>query len=399
MSSVQKTPEKQLGWKLWIALIILSLSSFMIVTTELAPIGLMSALAHDLHQTEGIMGLIVTGYGWIAAISALCSVVLLARFPRKPLLVILMLVLAVSNLIVAHSQSFMMIFLARAIGAIAHGGFWALIGSIAYHLVPKEKLGLATSIIFSGVSVASVLGVPFANWMTQLQGWQLAFNVMGIAAVLVAFLIVFYVPKISQDLPPEKGFFADVLQHPSLKRLFSLTALIISAHFAAFTFIEPFLVNVVHLPINQIALLLLIFGVSGLIGNILAAKWIDQYLFAIVMMALVGICLSLLGLVYIQHQFVLGQTISFLILWGASIAALFVGLQTWVLKTAAEQVTAASAIYVAIFNASIGFGALVGGILIQASSLRYAFQLIILLLIVGMIILMNVMKYMKVENK
>lgn len=397
-STTQQVTNKPLGWRLWLALIVLSFSSFMIVTTELAPIGLLSTLAQDFHQSEAVMGFIVTGYGWIAAIAALFSVLIFVRFPRKPVLIILMFVLALSNFTVAHSQTFMTIFLARVIGAIAHGGFWALIGSVAYHLVPKEKLGLATSIIFSGVSVASVLGVPFANWVTQLQGWQFSFNIMGAAAVLIAFLIAFYVPKIAKDVIPVKGFLKEVFYHPILKRLFFLTALIISAHFAAFTFIEPFLVNVVYLPMNQVATLLLIFGLSGLIGNVVAAKWIDQYLFTILMSALVGIGLSLLGLVYIQHQFIFWQVVSFLMIWGASIAALFVGLQTWVLTIAKVQATAASAIYVAIFNASIGFGALIGGILIQLFSLIYAFQLIILLLIVAIIVLMKVMKHAKVEN-
>ena len=136
--------------KLWIALIVLSLSSFAIVTTELAPIGLLSALAHDLNQSEAITGLIVTGYGWVAAISALCSIVLLIRFPRKMVLMAMLLILAISNIIVAYSSSFNMIFSARIVGAIAHGSFWALIGAVAYSLVPKHKLGLATSIIFSG---------------------------------------------------------------------------------------------------------------------------------------------------------------------------------------------------------------------------------------------------------
>ncbi|WEI10376.1 MFS transporter [Acinetobacter soli] len=193
--------------KLWIALIVLSLSSFAIVTTELAPIGLLSALAHDLNQSEAITGLIVTGYGWVAAISALCSIVLLIRFPRKMVLMIMLLILAISNIIVAYSSSFNMIFSARIIGAIAHGSFWALIGAVAYSLVPKHKLGLATSIIFSGVSVASILGVPLASYLTQLSSWRLAFEFLGLLSFIVCILILLFVPKIPDQAPLASGFF------------------------------------------------------------------------------------------------------------------------------------------------------------------------------------------------
>ncbi|WP_243897798.1 MFS transporter [Acinetobacter soli] len=199
--------------KLWIALIVLSLSSFAIVTTELAPIGLLSALAHDLNQSEAITGLIVTGYGWVAAISALCSIVLLIRFPRKMVLMIMLLILAISNIIVAYSSSFNMIFSARIIGAIAHGSFWALIGAVAYSLVPKHKLGLATSIIFSGVSVASILGVPLASYLTQLSSWRLAFEFLGLLSFIVCILILFFVPKIPDQAPLASGF---------LKKCFSI---------------------------------------------------------------------------------------------------------------------------------------------------------------------------------
>ncbi len=199
--------------KLWIALIVLSLSSFAIVTTELAPIGLLSALAHDLNQSEAITGLIVTGYGWVAAISALSSIVLLIRFPRKMVLMIMLLILAISNIIVAYSSSFNMIFSARIIGAIAHGSFWALIGAVAYSLVPKHKLGLATSIIFSGVSVASILGVPLASYLTQLSSWRLAFEFLGLLSFIVCILILLFVPKIPDQALLASGF---------LKKCFSI---------------------------------------------------------------------------------------------------------------------------------------------------------------------------------
>lgn len=373
--------------KLWIALIVLSLSSFAIVTTELAPIGLLSALAHDLNQSEAITGLIVTGYGWVAAISALCSIVLLIRFPRKMVLMIMLLILAISNIIVAYSSSFNMIFSARIIGAIAHGSFWALIGAVAYSLVPKHKLGLATSIIFSGVSVASILGVPLASYLTQLSSWRLAFEFLGLLSFIVCILILLFVPKIPDQAPLASGFFKKVLQHSTLNRLFILTALIISSHFAAFTFIEPFLSQIVQLESGQITLLLLVFGLAGLIGNILAGKLIDRHLHTIILISLVFISGSVFAFGYLGYQVTLSIAIVFLALWGVSIASIFVGLQTWVLKQADDLASAASAIYVAVFNASIGLGALIGSFMLQYVTLNRAFEIITIFLIFSLYLL------------
>lgn len=373
--------------KLWIALIVLSLSSFAIVTTELAPIGLLSALAHDLNQSEAITGLIVTGYGWVAAISALCSIVLLIRFPRKMVLMIMLLILAISNIIVAYSSSFNMIFSARIIGAIAHGSFWALIGAVAYSLVPKHKLGLATSIIFSGVSVASILGVPLASYLTQLSSWRLAFEFLGLLSFIVCILILLFVPKIPDQAPLASGFFKKVLQHSTLNRLFILTALIISSHFAAFTFIEPFLSQIAQLESGQITLLLLVFGLTGLIGNILAGKLIDRHLHTIILISLVFISGSVFAFGYLGYHVTLSIAIVFLALWGVSIASIFVGLQTWVLKQADDLASAASAIYVAVFNASIGLGALIGSFMLQYVTLNRAFEIITIFLIFSLYLL------------
>lgn len=373
--------------KLWIALIVLSLSSFAIVTTELAPIGLLSALAHDLNQSEAITGLIVTGYGWVAAISALCSIFLLIRFPRKMVLMIMLLILAISNIIVAYSSSFNMIFSARIIGAIAHGSFWALIGAVAYSLVPKHKLGLATSIIFSGVSVASILGVPLASYLTQLSSWRLAFEFLGLLSFIVCILILLFVPKIPDQAPLASGFFKKVLQHSTLNRLFILTALIISSHFAAFTFIEPFLSQIAQLESGQITLLLLVFGLAGLIGNILAGKLIDRHLHTIILISLVFISGSVFAFGYLGYQVTLSIAIVFLALWGVSIASIFVGLQTWVLKQADDLASAASAIYVAVFNASIGLGALIGSFMLQYVTLNRAFEIITIFLIISLYLL------------
>lgn len=172
--------------RVWIAVVALGICAFSIVTSELAPVGMLNALAADFHQTESGVGLAVTAYGWVGALAALLSGAMPARISRKALLVGLMLILAFSCLAATRSYSMFALMSARMIGALAHGAFWALIGIVAAQLVPPHRLGLATAIIFGGVSAASVVGVPLASFIATLAGWRLAFMSMALLSLAAA---------------------------------------------------------------------------------------------------------------------------------------------------------------------------------------------------------------------
>jgi len=357
------------SWRIWLAVVALGVSSFAIVTTELAPIGLLSPLAAEFGQTEGRAGLIVTAYAWVAAIAALLSATLLGRLPRKPLLVGLMLVLTISSTIAALGSEFSTLLGARMVGALAHGAFWAMIGSIGAQLVPARQVGLATSIIFGGVSVASVLGVPLANLLAQLDGWRTAFMVIAALSLTATLAIAWSVPRLSASTAIGADALAGVLKNRTFQRIYLATACAITAHFAAFTFIEPMLSSALNIRVNLISTLLLVFGVAGVVGNIISGKLIDRHLKRLVLASLALMALSVLAIGCLPAEspaFIVG---ALLLGWGAGVAILFVGLQTWILRLAGQAAMPASAIYVAIFNAAIGAGALLGGIVLSIFTL------------------------------
>ncbi|WP_205649026.1 MFS transporter [Alcaligenes aquatilis] len=361
--------EENVSWRTWLAVVALGVSSFAIVTTELAPIGLLSPLAAEFGQTEGKAGLIVTAYAWVAALAALLSATFLGRFPRKPLLVGLMLVLTISSTIAAFGSEFSTLMGARMVGALAHGAFWAMIGSIGAQLVPSRKVGLATSIIFGGVSVASVLGVPLANLLTQLDGWRTAFMVIAALSLAATLAIALTVPRLPVSTTIGVDALVDVLRNRTFRRIYLATGCAITAHFAAFTFIEPFLSNALNTRVNLISTLLLVFGVAGVVGNLISGKLIDRYLKPLVLISLTLMAVSVLAIGCLpadSSAFVVGML---LLGWGVGVAIVFVGLQTWILRLAGQAAMPASAIYVAIFNAAIGAGALLGGIVLSMTSL------------------------------
>ncbi|MFJ3456078.1 MFS transporter [Scandinavium goeteborgense] len=346
----------------WLAVIALGISAFTIVTSELAPVGMLSMLAKDLNQTESGAGLVVTAYGWVAALAAFLSGAMPARISRKALLVALMLILALSCLLATQSHTMNAFMTARMAGALAHGAFWALIGTVAAQLVPIGQLGLATSIIFGGVSAASVLGVPLSSFIAGMAGWRHAFTAISLLSLATACALFWTLPTLAAPQQMRLGVYRSIIKNPVLLALYAATACIISAHFAAFTYLEPLLTKTRGVPMASISGLLLISGLSGLMGNIIAGKLIDRHIKVLILTSLFlsAVSLGVLGMESFA-SLPLWFTGMLLAIWGGGIAIVFVGLQTWLLRTAGNAAQPASAIYVAIFNAAIGTGALAGG--------------------------------------
>ncbi|MBD8216465.1 MFS transporter [Erwinia persicina] len=357
----------------WVALFILALSTFTIVTTELAPVGLLTPIANGLHASESEIGMTVSLYAWIGALSALFASVFLGNFPKKILLLSLTVVLFISNVWSATVSSYEVLLAARVVGALAHGAFWAMIGATAVAMVPTKYLGVATSIVFGGVSAASVFGVPLSNYIGLNFGWRQAFWLMSILSVVAFVGMMWVVPNISVKSTIGLGALKNVLRSSTLWKIYSATLLAITAHFAAFTFIEPWLQTQPALSAAFIPVVLFIYGIAGLAGNFLTGMLIDKYLKMTVSLSvlLIGIVLVALGLEAqsLSRPLVLAAVM----LWGIAVSGIFVGFQTWVLRVAGEEAFPASAIYVSFFNAAIGIGASVGAWMVSALSLPALF--------------------------
>lgn len=360
-------------WRDWVAVTALGVGSFTIVTTELAPIGLLSGIGSDLGTPTSQAGLIVTLYAWIAVAAALFSAVVLPRMPRRPLLVALMLILALSSGVAAMAETFPALMCARVIGALAHGAFWAMIGTVGAQLVPPHRVGLATSIIFGGVSAASVLGVPLANLIGTVEGWRGAFACVAALSFAVAAVCFITLPKLPGSEGVGVAAMGRVLSNPRFLRIFAATVLAITAHFMAFTYIEPYLGAQSGITPSAIAPLLFAFGGAGLAANVVTGSLIDRRLKSVLLVALCLASVALWLLSTLADVLGLPGTTLMLILWGGAIAAVLVGFQTWILKEAGADALPASAIYVAIFNGAIGLGAILGASVLTLAGLSKIF--------------------------
>jgi predicted MFS family arabinose efflux permease len=358
--------------RVWCAVSVLCIASFTMVTSEFAPIGLLSQISADLDQAPSTVGLTVTLYAWIGAASGLLSNWLNRRVPRKALLIALMLILALSNGLAALSPEFSSLLGARAVGALAHGVFWAIVAATAAHIVPSHRVGLATSIVLGGITIATVMGVPLINLVGQYDGWRTAFVCLAVMCVASAGAIALVLPSLHIPSLAKGLGFAVVLRRKDLLITYVITGLTAAAHFGAYTFVEPFIGQVPGITSYMIAVLLFAFGASGFLGNLLSALLIDRYLKAFILLALVAMALALVTLGIYGPPLGLVSVVILLVVWGVAISALFTGLQTWVLRIAGDHMVPATAIHTAVLNSAIGLGVIIGGSALDVAGFKGA---------------------------
>ena len=359
-------------WRVWSAVTVLCIASFAMVTSEFAPIGLLSQISADLAQEPARVGLSVTLYAWIGAVSGLLANSLSRWIARKPLMIALMLMLAASNALSAIAPEFAALLGARALGALAHGVFWATVAATATLIAPARQMGLATSIVLGGITLATVMGVPLVNLVGQYDGWRTAFACLALLCVASAGAIALVVPDLGLvAAAPGTGYVA-VLRRRDLLITFVITGLTAAAHFAAYTFVEPFISQVRDVTPWLVAALLFAFGAAGFLGNLLSAIFIDRHLKPFILLALIAMAGALLTLGLLGPELNLLAVAALLMVWGVAISALFTGLQTWVLSIAGAHTVPATALHTAVLNGAIGLGVIIGGGALESIGLRGA---------------------------
>ncbi|BCQ36653.1 MULTISPECIES: MFS transporter [Erwinia] len=365
--NVESTPQ-DMTLRSWLALFILALSTFTIVTTELAPVGLLTPIANGLHASESAVGMTVSLYAWVGALSALFASVFLGNVAKKRLLLTLTVILFLSNVLAATVSTYTVLLAARVLGALAHGAFWAMIGATAVSIVPTRYIGAATSIVFGGVSAASVFGVPVSNYIGIHFGWRQAFWLMAILSVVAFAGISVLIPQITSKSAIGFEALKSVLKSSALWKIYSATLLAVTAHFAAFTYIEPWLHTQHSLATSVIPAVLFVYGIAGLAGNFLTGMMIDKYLKATVSISVLLICAVLVFLGTSGSALSGTAVFTAMVIWGVAVSGIFVGFQTWVLRLAEDKTFPASAVYVSFFNTAIGIGASAGAWMVSAFS-------------------------------
>ena len=268
----------QANLKAWLAVIAVALAIFAVVSAEMLPIGLLTPIAESMQQSVGHTSLIISTPSLVAAIVAPCVVLVFNRINRRQLLLFFMLLLFISTLVSAMTDTFHWLLLARVLFGMSMGGIWALAGTLAVRLMPPAQVGIATSIIFSGIAAASVLGIPAGVYLGDLFGWRMAFICVAILVGIVFVMLFWSLPSLPVNKVSSLKSSLTVLKKPNVIIGLALTLLIVTGHFSAYTFVRPVLQEISQFSDASIGALLLIYGVFGILGNFVLGFTIQKFL-------------------------------------------------------------------------------------------------------------------------
>ncbi|MBE0404888.1 MFS transporter [Halomonas citrativorans] len=350
----------------WWAVVAVMIGIFLLVTAEQLPIGLLSQVASSMDVTPGVAGLMVTVPGVVAAFSAPLLPVAVGRLDRRIMLTLLMVVMVIGSVLSALASSFILLLAARVLVGVSIGGYWAVAGSIAPRLVPSDKVPKAMTIIFGGVAAASVLGVPLGTLLGDLSNWRIAFAALGGFSLLTALALWCWLPPLPPREPVRLKVLAQQFTNRGVRVAVLVTGFVVVGHFAAYTFISPILQEISGVAQSHVGSLLLLYGAAGILGNIAAGMFAGRHPYRAVLaipglLLLVVASFPLLGVEPVSG-------VLLLMAWGAAFGSVSVSIQTWILRTA-PNTEAATALMAFVFNLSIGLGAMVGGRVVDATSL------------------------------
>ena len=352
-----------------IALFALTLSAFAIGTTEFVIVGLVPTIAADLGVSLPSAGLLVSLYAVGVAIGAPVLTALTGRWNRKLVLLSLMALFVAGNLLAWQAPGYESLIVARVLTGLAHGVFFSIGSTIATGLVAKEKEASAIAIMFTGLTVALVTGVPLGTWIGQSFGWRATFLVVSGLGTLALIGSALLVPNnLKQSKAASLNEQIKVLVQPRLLLVYIMTILGYGGTFTAFTYLAPILQEETGFAPSAISLIMLVYGVSVAVGNIYGGKLADKK----GPVRALSLIFTVLSIILLALTFTMESKIAAVItvlVWGAFAFGSVPGLQVYIVqlaeKFAPNAVDVASGLNIAAFNIGIALGSIIGGTIVE----------------------------------
>lgn len=343
--------------------IILASAAFVFNTTEFIPVALLSDIGTSFGMNSSQTGIIMTIYAWIVAILSLPMMLITAKIERKTLLLVVFALFAISHLVSYLASSFQMLIISRAMVAVTHAVFWSITASLVVRLAPNGMQTKALGLLSTGGALAMVLGLPLGRMLGQWLGWRASFGVIGITSLIIALLLLYYLPKLPAKNTGDLSSLPLIFKNKPILLIYLLILLTVTANFTFYSYIEPFVLTVANLGGQIATITLLIFGLAGIIGSLLFGKCFDRQPILFINLALLTVCGALLSFSLLASQ--AWSWLMMVLIWGIANTAVGLSLQIRLLKHANRQTDVAMSIFSGIFNVGIGGGAFIGGLTIQ----------------------------------
>lgn len=346
----------------------LAFAAFIVNTTEFIPIALLSDIATSFNMDASSTGVMITVYAWVVFLLSLPLILLTAKVERKRLLIALFIVFTLSHILSVMAWNFWILLISRVLIAVSHAIFWSITASLVIRMAPKDKKKAALGLLALGSSLAMILGLPLGRMIGQALGWRATFGVIGVIAFVVLLLVWRMLPYLPSKNAGSIKSLPMLFKRPMLIGVYLLLVLIVSGHFTAYSYIEPFMVQVSSISPETTTFILLVFGLAGVVASFLFSKLYGKAPNKFILAGIAIILFSQLCLLLLSESKLAMFALVFL--WGIGITAISIALQMRVLELAPDATDVATAIFSGTYNLGIGAGALLGGMAIKQFGLE-----------------------------
>ena len=345
-------------FKQWVSVCALAVGAFIFNTTEYIPIALLSDIGQSFGKPATEVGMMITVYAWIVALLSLPLMLMTKNIERRKLLLMLFALFALFHALSFFSWNFNILLVSRIGIALTHAVFWSITASLAVRLAPTGKTNQALGLLSTGTVLAMVLGIPLGRVVGQYFGWQLSFLLIGVCAAGVMVVLAKNLPALPSQNTGSLSSLPSLFKRRNLMLLYAMTVLIITAHFTAYSYIEPFVLQVGGFKAEQVTIVLSLYGLAGFAASYLFGKWFakSQRLFMLGAVAIILLS-ALLLLLFASFPY---AVYALVFVWGVAIVIVSLGMVSKVLAFASDATDVANSIYSGLYNVGIGGGALLG---------------------------------------
>ncbi|MFU8905976.1 MFS transporter [Proteus sp. DFP240708] len=379
--------------KTFLPLLALATGAFAIGASEFTPMGLLPNIASGLDISLTTAGGLITGYAVGVMVGAPIMTLGLGRLTKRHALIFLLLLFIAGNLFASQSDSYWGLMVARLITSLNHGAFFGIGSVVAASLVEKHKQAAAVAAMFMGLTLSNLIGVPFITWIGQVYGWRLAFVLISGLGVVTLMGLLMLLPAIPKGNKPNIKYELKVLTRLPVVLALLTTVFGASALFALYTYIAPFLINIVHISESDVAMLLVVIGLGFTVGNYLGGKLSAKGIDRTLVMFFILLILSMILLPLVSNHLFL--TIITLFIWNVASFALVPPLQIKTMQIAHDAPGLVSSVNIGAFNLGNAIGAVIGGV-----ALKYSYNIVPLsAALVGIIGLLLVFAQYKVKRE